>query len=898
MVKRIRSRIQDVGFATALWLLLFLLVPDARLLTPVFGQQPQAQSGQPIFSVNAKYVQGVGTGYWPTAGSGLTLNIAAGTVMCDQVATNYVGGTLTMAASQTNYVYLDESNSCAPATNTTGFTDVHIPIASVTTNASSIIAVTDLRTWFNGGKNMAYNAARFPGADAEAKIAACHAALPSTGGTCDAREFQGAQTWGSTLTISKPVHLVFGHATFTYPGTGDMIYVPPTATGPIIMEGQSPSMDSGSGTALINNSSSGNAINCQMPFGNGRLTLYRFRITSAVTQANRVSGNAINVDFGDDFTSVAATIEDVEAFSHVFGIRVVQPIQLQIKGGRAAGFLDGYRIEGGTSSGLDSTYGQGASRHNYCLTQEYHGFPIWRASKVFLVGQFIVPKVNTTGHIYKCTTAGATAATEPTFPTGSGATVPDNSVVWTEFGLATQPGTNQPGVLQRWQASTAYSLNQVISPFQYNNSDYNNSATTHLYKCTTAGTSGATEPTQSATIVAATGLARSGNVTTVTVTAALPSNFYVGNSVNISGAGDSSFNGNWTITSVTTTTFKFTNVAANLTVGGGTATVPGWTVTSGGSVADGTVTWTEIGSARAAAFGPLYMTLKNTASDSAQVSGYKFEGASGTSLLGPGAEAIGGVSTLIPAAYWMLNSGIILTSPVTNIGPGTIDMFRVQGSALGTSGGASVIIIGAAIQGNGNGFGVNAVNNTNVSTLISPNFIAAGNSPVNDPSGKLIMLGGNGTLTSSQLVSMPIILGPRGVVDNPTLPSGLTSLYATDTVGNPGPMLQLDRPSGGSSSTPFIVLSTAGNTTTIGSLEQSGGASGALAVRSGTTATPATLSLFGTAVVFPTVTFSTLPASPTNGMVCYCSDCTIANPCAGGGTGAIAKRLNGVWVCN
>lgn len=35
-----------------------------------------------------------------------------------------------------------------------------------------------------------------------------------------------------------------------------------------------------------------------------------------------------------------------------------------------------------------------------------------------------------------------------------------------------------------------------------------------------------------------------------------------------------------------------------------------------------------------------------------------------------------------------------------------------------------------------------------------------------------------------------------------------------------------------------------------------------------------------------------------NGDVGYCSDCTIANPCAGAGTGAIAKRLNGVNVCN
>jgi hypothetical protein len=47
----------------------------------------------------------------------------------------------------------------------------------------------------------------------------------------------------------------------------------------------------------------------------------------------------------------------------------------------------------------------------------------------------------------------------------------------------------------------------------------------------------------------------------------------------------------------------------------------------------------------------------------------------------------------------------------------------------------------------------------------------------------------------------------------------------------------------------------------------------------------------------PPTTFANL-GTPANGVVLYCSDCTIANPCAGAGTGAIAKRLNGVWVCN
>lgn len=46
-------------------------------------------------------------------------------------------------------------------------------------------------------------------------------------------------------------------------------------------------------------------------------------------------------------------------------------------------------------------------------------------------------------------------------------------------------------------------------------------------------------------------------------------------------------------------------------------------------------------------------------------------------------------------------------------------------------------------------------------------------------------------------------------------------------------------------------------------------------------------------------TFANIASNiPTNGDFGFCSDCTIANPCAGGGAGAIAKRLNGINVCN
>ncbi len=45
------------------------------------------------------------------------------------------------------------------------------------------------------------------------------------------------------------------------------------------------------------------------------------------------------------------------------------------------------------------------------------------------------------------------------------------------------------------------------------------------------------------------------------------------------------------------------------------------------------------------------------------------------------------------------------------------------------------------------------------------------------------------------------------------------------------------------------------------------------------------------------VTFAAL-GTPSNGQWVYCSDCVIAATCVGSGTGAIAKRLNGVWVCD
>lgn len=124
---------------SALGLMLFASV--------VSSQQPQTQTA-PIYPVNAKYAQGVAPGYWPTAGAGLTLNLTAGTAFCSGAVQTYPGGSLTMTASATNYIYLNTSASCAPAAKTTAFVTADIPLATVIAGASAITSLADDRTFF------------------------------------------------------------------------------------------------------------------------------------------------------------------------------------------------------------------------------------------------------------------------------------------------------------------------------------------------------------------------------------------------------------------------------------------------------------------------------------------------------------------------------------------------------------------------------------------------------------------------------------------------------------------------------------------------------------------------------------------------------------------------------
>jgi len=119
------------------------------------AQNPQSQQA-PIFAANAKYTNGTAPGYAPCGNgetncssvTGLSLQIGPGTANCSGTIVEYAGGILTLPASSTNYVYLNSSASCTPATKTTAFVSSDIPIAKIVTGASSITTFDDVRTPF------------------------------------------------------------------------------------------------------------------------------------------------------------------------------------------------------------------------------------------------------------------------------------------------------------------------------------------------------------------------------------------------------------------------------------------------------------------------------------------------------------------------------------------------------------------------------------------------------------------------------------------------------------------------------------------------------------------------------------------------------------------------------
>lgn len=64
----------------------------------------------------------------------------------------------------------------------------------------------------------------------------------------------------------------------------------------------------------------------------------------------------------------------------------------------------------------------------------------WVATTAYALNDYVLP-IGGNGHLYKCTTAGTSSGSAPTWNTGAGSTTSDGTVVWTEISSELEAGT-------------------------------------------------------------------------------------------------------------------------------------------------------------------------------------------------------------------------------------------------------------------------------------------------------------------------------------------------------------------------------------------------------------------------------------------------------------------------
>lgn len=69
-----------------------------------------------------------------------------------------------------------------------------------------------------------------------------------------------------------------------------------------------------------------------------------------------------------------------------------------------------------------------------------HVVPKWQPNTAYSVGAFVTPTTGSPNRVYRCTTAGTSGSTEPSWPNIDNATVNDGTCVWTEATDAMEAG--------------------------------------------------------------------------------------------------------------------------------------------------------------------------------------------------------------------------------------------------------------------------------------------------------------------------------------------------------------------------------------------------------------------------------------------------------------------------
>lgn len=269
---------------------------------------------------------------------------------------------------------------------------------------------------------------QFAGATADLKIAACIAALPSNGGTADARGLQGNQSFASTLIISKTVTLLLGAAKITGPASGALIDV--QAPG-IVIRGSGSMQNTGAsqGTVLVAvTSAQADGIHLSATgSGNVQYKVQDLTINdSTAGGTTRTAGRGISADANaSPAQNSIGEIDNVYVSFMFTGIYINRPITTNIYHATSVqSKQDDFDFQGdGTSTWCIGCYGNFSGRHNFAWFGINYGGCIGCASDHAVKdgyhiarqadssgAQSIAVSITNTGAEADCTSGGAGCA--------------------------------------------------------------------------------------------------------------------------------------------------------------------------------------------------------------------------------------------------------------------------------------------------------------------------------------------------------------------------------------------------------------------------------------------------------------------------------------------------------
>lgn len=231
------------------------------------------------------------------------------------------------------------------------------------------------------------------------------------------------------------------------------------------------------------------------------------------------------------------------------------------------------------------------------------------------------------------------------------------------------------------------------------------------------------------------------------------------------------------------------------------------------------------------------------------------------------------------------------TGAILNFSGSPVGSLLLVGSSGTGQNTAVTQILGGSITATGSGTGIRSSGTSSIGYAMS------------SPAAPTVILGGAGSCSSNCVASgthnyQVVAIDVRGF-ESPLSAGTSVTTDGTKTVTVswtliPGQVLTRHWRDGASDTNPGV------GTTGTSFIDSAGGA-GAYS-NSGLNVGGAAVSMSSFGLVSNLLTMSPVLfvnlGTPANGTFANCADCTTTNPCAGSGTGAFAKRFNGVWVCN